>query len=124
MRYKLPIYPVTVFIYRGYRGKVFEKAILKETKEKLSQKTLDDMNGGRASCSCNGSHVVLRFDEKRPPVDIIAHEALHATIGIMEHTGIKLDDSSDEAYTYLLGYIVKLIHEDTSHDKLRKLQRK
>lgn len=36
----------------------------------------------------------------------IAHESLHATVGILTEKGVKFCDESEEAYAYLLGFIV------------------
>lgn len=35
------------------------------------------------------------------------HEAFHATCNILSYIGCELDDSSEEAYAYLLGHITK-----------------
>lgn len=43
-------------------------------------------------------------------ISMISHEALHAVIQTMDYIGMELDDSSDEAYTYLLGFIVGNIY--------------
>lgn len=40
----------------------------------------------------------------------IAHESLHVAAGVLRHRGFKLTSSSEEAYTYLLGFIVEHIH--------------
>lgn len=43
---------------------------------------------------------------------IIAHEAFHATAYILERVGMKLEiEVSDEAYAYLLNYIVDEIYK-------------
>jgi hypothetical protein len=39
-------------------------------------------------------------------MQIMSHEALHATLEILDYVGIPLGDDSEEAYTYLLGHIV------------------
>jgi hypothetical protein len=42
---------------------------------------------------------------------VIAHEAFHATTFIMKACGIGFCNKSDEAFAYLLGYIVGEIHK-------------
>src|SRR2546425_433875 len=39
----------------------------------------------------------------------IAHEALHATYHVMLHMDIKLDDNSEEIYTYYLEWLINQI---------------
>lgn len=42
---------------------------------------------------------------------VIAHEAFHATTFVMKACGIVFSNKSDEAFAYLLGYIVGEIHK-------------
>ena len=50
---------------------------------------------------------------KRPNVsrgetaNVVAHELLHATIHILKNSGVKLNEGSEETYTYLLGYLIE-----------------
>lgn len=37
----------------------------------------------------------------------LVHELLHATDFILDYRGLKLVDGSDEAYTYLIGYLME-----------------
>ena len=37
----------------------------------------------------------------------VAHECFHAANGILEDRGLRLTDSSDEAYAYLLQYLIR-----------------
>ena len=43
-------------------------------------------------------------------ISVLAHELTHATIDIYRDVGIKLSSKSEEAYAYLMGY---LMHEAT-----------
>ena len=51
----------------------------------------------------------LKSLEGKNALDTLAHEALHATIDILKFSGIRLTDSSEEAYTYLQGWITGTI---------------
>lgn len=42
---------------------------------------------------------------------IIAHEAFHATDFVLSNAGLRLSDTSDEAYAYFLEHIVKEIYK-------------
>jgi hypothetical protein len=64
--------------------------------------------------SPNG-HWSLAFAAKKITPGTIAHECLHATFAILESKGIKYNRKSEEAFTYLLDYLVdevtKIIEE-------------
>lgn len=40
-------------------------------------------------------------------IDIITHEVFHCTSWIMKYSNIKLSNSSEEAYAYLIQYIIQ-----------------
>ena len=42
-------------------------------------------------------------------IEIITHEAFHAICALMRSIGVTLDESSEEAYAYPLGFINKKI---------------
>lgn len=44
-------------------------------------------------------------------LSILVHETLHATIGILRSKKIELDENSEEAFTYLQGFIFKSIYD-------------
>jgi hypothetical protein len=57
----------------------------------------------------DGNQTVMRFrliEDKNKFISKIAHETLHAISGIFDVIGIKFTDESEEAYTYLLDYII------------------
>lgn len=57
---------------------------------------------------------LVRFKVEEPTPDFhdcVAHEAFHCAAGILDYVGVKLGSKSEEAYAYLLGYIVKEIYE-------------
>lgn len=53
---------------------------------------------------------------------LVAHEAFHATHFLMDKIGIRLSHKSDEAFAYMIGYIVYKIHE--MFDELSKPKKK
>jgi hypothetical protein len=58
----------------------------------------------------DSSEIYLRFRDLTKP-ELIAHEAFHATAYIMRHVGIRFSKSSEEAYAYLLEYIIENIND-------------
>lgn len=57
----------------------------------------------------NGNVMVRLYDELKTPYDYntLAHELLHATDFILDFRGLSLVDGSDEAYAYLIGYLME-----------------
>lgn len=43
--------------------------------------------------------------------DEIAHESFHVAYALAKDRGIGMNDASEEAWAYLIGYIVKRVHE-------------
>ena len=58
---------------------------------------------------------LIRFkhvlDDHARMQSVIAHESLHATHHILNRVGISLVPESEEAFTYLLGYLVEQINK-------------
>lgn len=57
---------------------------------------------------------LMRFKvEEISPIfhDCVAHEAFHCAAAILDYVGVKLGSKSEEAYAYLVGYIVREIYE-------------
>lgn len=54
---------------------------------------------------------ISSYPENYYQIGAIAHDALHCVISILHLAGLELNDGSEEAYTYLLGYIVTKITE-------------
>lgn len=53
-------------------------------------------------------------------VNSLAHECLHATYHIMKNMGIMLNDNSEEAYSYYLGWLVETILKKGKNGNNRK----
>ena len=48
-------------------------------------------------------------------INTICHESFHITTGVLEAAGMELNSGSEEAYTYLIGWVAEKIDK-----KLRK----
>jgi len=53
--------------------------------------------------------VIFSPETPKPCVSIIAHECFHLTCAILSQRGLRLTDSSEEAYAYLHGYLVDCV---------------
>ena len=54
---------------------------------------------------------VAKYPEKYYDIGAISHDALHTVISALDMAGLRLSNDSEEAYTYLLGYVVAKITE-------------
>ena len=104
MRYKfihIDIYKAELFLCEGDPEKV-QKYITERTgiKDKLKfgeEEAVTYTCGGYAVCYFN----------KKCTIPLLAHELLHVVIYILSRAGISLSNDSDEAYTYLLEFLMK-----------------
>lgn len=56
-------------------------------------------------------HVVVAFAKGYETPGLIAHECAHAAGWILDHVGVKPDWKNDEAFTYLLSWMVNRVYE-------------
>lgn len=55
---------------------------------------------------------IFKQDNIPDLIDKLSHEVLHFVHCLLDRRGFTLTDSSEEAYTYLMGYIMKNIIEE------------
>ena len=109
----LELYPVKIYIYKGLTDKQFSLELKKDSSGMASDSFIQNMsNDNMLACVDNHlGHIVMRFRDKHPKGDIIAHESFHATKKIMELVGIGMCEESDEAWSYMVGYLFKAIYQ-------------
>lgn len=59
----------------------------------------------------NGTDLYIGFEKDDLKPGLVAHECLHATCYILDFVQIPLTESSEEAYTYLVGYLVDEVYK-------------
>lgn len=101
---KLPIYDqFTITI-------IIADDITQEIVNMTKQETDVEFNG--VFCyKKNGVDVILGFEKNKITQGLIAHECLHAVCYIMDYIRMPLSEESEEAYTYLLGYLVDEVNK-------------
>ena len=106
--FDLKIYPLTVYISLDV-----EQEKLDEIFEDVPQ--FDETDAAYVSLLQrridNANVVLMRFDDKKPSADMIAHESAHATFEILDYIKFNLDYENQEPFTYLLGYIAGVVHD-------------
>jgi hypothetical protein len=62
----------------------------------------------------SGGQTFIRFNQ-RPGYGLIAHEVFHAVNGLFDRIGITLSDDSEEAWAYLIQYLMHNIATNINH---------
>ena len=110
--FDLKIYPLSVYISLDA-----EQENLEEIFEDVPQ--FDETDAAYVSLLQrrldNANVVLMRFDDKKPSADLIAHESAHATFEILDYIKFNLDYENQEPFTYLLGYIVCVVHDTVNN---------
>lgn len=111
----LDIYPFIVSISIKQSDKQLFKSLDKVKIKYEGFKHHFDLENYEAICTATkDKDLVIRLREKPTSgydYGTLSHEILHATIQIMKWVGMELSDSSEEAYTYLQGYITRRFFE-------------
>jgi len=101
------LYPYTIVVAVGHNDKELEEKVLK--KYPIGYKGYFDYPVCKARATLFDTRIILIRFRYLQSVDngTIAHELFHATDYVLNGIGVVYDrDSSDEAYTYLLNYLV------------------
>lgn len=113
----VPIYGGWVMVSINQNDTEFVKSYMKA-------REITDVTAAQIACSCVsqeieqelgktahiGGNVMVRvYNDLKYPRDYntLVHELLHATDFMLDHRGLRLVDGSDEAYTYLIGYLME-----------------
>jgi hypothetical protein len=107
----LDIYKIDILVAINYS----DRKLLKAFDPNMKKEEFDEHYDGfkeptvRARwCVSNGGWHVLRFKEVPSPGEL-AHECFHAVSYILRNISINLNDTSEEAYAYLLEYLIEKI---------------
>lgn len=113
----VPIYGGWVMVSINQNDTEFVKSYMKA-------REITDVTAAQIACSCVsqeieqelgktahiGGNVMVRvYNDLKYPRDYntLVHELLHATDFMLDYRGLRLVDGSDEAYTYLIGYLME-----------------
>lgn len=113
----LEVYPYIVNVSIGQKDKELFKSLKNSgVKVKKQHKSVFDLGTGAglfiSSDDCK--YLVIRLPglpESPTEYGTLSHEVLHTVTKVMKWAGLKLSSSSEEAYTYLQGYITRKILE-------------
>jgi uncharacterized protein YjaZ len=107
----VPLYSPVLFVVVGaLSGEDLHQLVLAKFGVSIPELyyAIEDSEG---CCIVCGGLIILWVNTLRGPraVSILAHECLHATSAVMRFSGLKLNEGSEEAYTYLLSWMVETI---------------
>jgi hypothetical protein len=107
---KVPIYDHTIYIHVGsdldlndYNGILVDEALKVD---------ISKYSGAIFECQNNSESLFYleKFDiNNSKDISVLAHECLHLTFYILSNASINYSIYSEEAYTYLHGYLVDQI---------------
>lgn len=115
----LEVYPFHIMFSFGESDKKLFK-LLKKLGIKKKEYKLMVMDSQGKYMMFTGKSSIIRMPKKpKTPEQLgtLQHEILHATIEIMRTVGMPLSETSEEAYTYLQGYITKKVWEKLGFKK-------
>jgi len=87
-------------LYMEIKENVSKKEFKKYMSKQISIATTHKMSSGA---------ILIRFKEDIDDPGIVAHEAFHAVIFLLEKIGMKFSSDSEEAYAYLIEYLTNQI---------------
>lgn len=98
---KDPIYGSVIHFYSGgaFSG---ARDWFKKLTNIDAEGELDDTDEG-AIYGMHKTYIV--YFKKRPSISTLAHEALHLTHSVLQDSGLRLSNESEEAYAYFLGWL-------------------
>jgi hypothetical protein len=115
---------IDIPIYRGWVMVSINQTDDQFVKSYMKDRQMTDRTAAEIACShvfreseitmgrtvhLSGNVIIRVYNEVKTPSDYntLVHELLHATDFILDFRGLSLVDGSDEAYAYLIGYLME-----------------
>ena len=94
--------PLCIAVGRDWKNDDFYESCCIEIEEDVRARTYDTHFEGKRKC------VLIRFASKKAmTMEVIAHEALHATLFILDYIGSVITVDNSEPSCYLLQWVVR-----------------
>lgn len=104
LEYNNGIYPcpLCIAVGRDWQNDDFDDSCCIEIEEEVRARTYDTHFGENKKC------VLIRFASKKAmTMEVIAHEALHATLFMLDYIGSVITVDNSEPSCYLLQWVVR-----------------
>ena len=93
--------PLCIAVGKDWQNDDFNESCCIEIEEDVRARTYDTHFEGNKKC------VLIRFASKKAmTMEVIAHEALHATLFILDYIGSEITVDNSEPACYLLQWVV------------------
>lgn len=94
--------PLCIAVGRDWQNDDFDESCCIEIEEDVRARTYDTHFDGKRKC------VLIRFaSKKKMTAEVIAHEALHATLFMLDYIGSVITVDNSEPSCYLLQWVVR-----------------
>ena len=106
------VYPVDIMVSLGETDIEFERKLRRFTYIKDHQVKMK--GSGRCVFLDNGACYIRlwNYPERSSDFGSLSHEILHAVFAVLGYVGVKFEDNiSEEAFTYLIGYLTNQIYK-------------
>lgn len=114
----IPIYDIDLVVMVGDDIPALKKQLEELVKEDLRYKLDELWNQHDISLKGYYTHndplkviYMSETEDYHEFISVLSHEILHAVFNIAKYVGLKYSDKSEEAYTYLTGYITREIYK-------------
>lgn len=98
--------PLCIAVGRDWQNDDFDDICCREIEDDVRARTYDTHFLKNSKC------VLIRFASKKAMnMEVIAHEALHATLFILDYIGSEITVDNSEPATYLLQWVVRCCEE-------------
>ena len=98
--------PLCIAVGRDWQNDDFDESCCIEIEEYVRARTYDTHFEGKRKC------VLIRFASKKEMnMEVIAHEALHATLFILDYIGSVITVDNSEPACYLLQWVIRCCEE-------------
>ena len=98
--------PLCIAVGRDWKNDDFYESCCIEIEEDVRARTYDTHFEENKKC------VLIRFASKKAmTMEVIAHEALHATLFILDYIGSEITVDNSEPACYLLQWVVRCLEE-------------
>lgn len=107
--FRLPIYPCGIVVSSGSSTRKLKK-FLRKKKIKYGKYLKGRVSEGR-SISFGDGWILVRFKDKKPTHNAVAHELYHTVNHVMNYIEMPFDNANDEAFAYLTGYLTDKLYK-------------
>ena len=98
--------PLCIAVGKDWQNDDFDDSCCRELEDEVCARTYDTHFEGKRKC------VLIRFASKKEMnMEVIAHEALHATLFILDYIGSEITVDNSEHSCYLLQWVVRCCEE-------------